>query len=422
MKKLLKDLKAEFQTFEDAQLLVAVSGGMDSMLMAELLLRAKIPFAVAHVNYQLRGKDSEKDEQFVKAYCKKNKLTFHCAQAGDLWKESKNNLQERARDFRYTYFQQLQDEFGYTTVVLAHHANDQLETVLQHLVRGSGLKGLLGMKRHTSTKWRPLLDLSKKELEGFAKEIKLKWREDASNSSNIYGRNKIRNKVVPILEELNPNILQTLSNSIEIWEEQHSIVQESLQNWLEQNVVMKGENELLSIEAVQNHYAPRQVLWEWLNLFEFTTGEIDEILKLQKTGAKVSNTTYAVARDRDNYVLHSLQSDMPLDESKYEVDILPAKGYEIEKDPKVMQLNADKLRFPLEIRAYEAGDKIRSLGMKGMKKVSDVLVQAKIAMNEKKNYPVLVSQDEIVAVIGLCISEDYKLDDSAKKVFVMRLT
>ena len=170
MKKLLKDLKAEFQTFEEAQLLVAVSGGMDSMLLAELLLHAKIPFAVAHVNYQLRAKDTEKDEQFVKAYCKKNKLTFHCAQAGDLWKESKNNLQERARDFRYTYFQQLQDEFGYTTVVLAHHANDQLETVLQHLVRGSGLKGLLGMKRHTSTKWRPLLDLSKKELEGFEME------------------------------------------------------------------------------------------------------------------------------------------------------------------------------------------------------------------------------------------------------------
>ena len=127
MKKLLKDLKAEYQTFEDAQLLVAVSGGMDSMLMAELLLKAKIPFAVAHVNYQLRGKDSEKDEQFVKAYCKKNKLTFHCAQAGDLWKESKNNLQERARDFRYTYFQQLQDEVGYTTVVLAHHAKKDLE-------------------------------------------------------------------------------------------------------------------------------------------------------------------------------------------------------------------------------------------------------------------------------------------------------
>ena len=259
-------------------------------------------------------------------------------------------------------------------------------------------------------------------MEGFAKEIKLKWREDASNSSNVYGRNKIRNKVVPILEELNPNILQTLSNSIEIWEEQHSIVQESLQNWLEQIVVLKGENEMLSIEAVHNHYAPRQILWEWLNLFEFTTGEIEEILKLQKTGAKVSNATYAVARDRDNFVLHALQSDMPLDESKYEVDILPAKGYEIEKDPKVMQLNADKLRFPLEIRAYEPGDKIRSLGMKGMKKVSDVLVQAKIPMNEKKNYPVLVSKDEIVAVIGLCISEDYKIEASAKKVFVMRLT
>jgi tRNA(Ile)-lysidine synthase len=104
------------------------------------------------------------------------------------------------------------------------------------------------------------------------------------------------------------------------------------------------------------------------------------------------------------------------------VDIVPAKGYEIEKDPKVVQLNADKLRFPLEIRAYEPGDKIRSLGMKGLKKVSDVLVQAKIAMNEKKNYPVLVSKDEIVAVIGLCISEDYKLDAKAKNVFVMRLT
>jgi tRNA(Ile)-lysidine synthase len=422
MKKLLKDLKAEYQTFEDAQLLVAVSGGMDSMLMAELLLKAKIPFAVAHVNYQLRGKDSEKDEQFVKAYCKKHKLTFHCAHAGDLWKESKNNLQERARDFRYTYFQQLQDEFGYTTVVLAHHANDQLETVLQHLVRGSGLKGLLGMKRHTSTKWRPLLSISKKDLEAFAKELKLKWREDASNKSSVYGRNKIRNKVVPILEELNPNILQTLNNSIEIWEEQHSIVQESLQNWLEENVELKGESELLSIAAVHNHYAPRQIMWEWLNLFEFTTGEIDEILKLQKTGAKVSNATYAVARDRDHYVLHALQSEMPLDESKYDVDIVPAKGYEIEKDPKVVQLNADKLRFPLEIRAYEPGDKIRSLGMKGLKKVSDVLVQAKIAMNEKKNYPVLVSKDEIVAVIGLCISEDYKLDAAAKNVFVMRLT
>jgi tRNA(Ile)-lysidine synthase len=422
MKKLLKDLKAEFQTFEEAQLLVAVSGGMDSMLMAELLLCAKIPFAVAHVNYQLRGKDSEKDEQFVKAYCKKNKLSFHCAHAGDLWKESKNNLQERARDFRYTYFQQLQDEFGYTHVVLAHHANDQLETVLQHLVRGSGLKGLLGMKRQTSNKWRPLLELSKKDLEGFAKELKLKWREDASNNSTVYGRNKLRKKVVPILEELNPNILQTLSNSIQIWEEQYSIVQESLQNWLEQNIVIHGENELLSISAVNDHFAPRQILWEWLNLFEFTTGEIEEILKLQKTGAKVSNATYAVARDRDNYVLHALKSEMPLDESKYEVDIVPAKGYEIEKDSKVMQLNADKLRFPLEIRAYEPGDKIRSLGMKGMKKVSDVLVQAKVPMNEKKNFPVLVSQNEIVAVIGLCISEDYKLDDTAENVFVMRLT
>ncbi len=422
MKNTIKELKAEFNGFEDAQLLVAVSGGMDSMLMAELLLKAKIPFAVAHVNYQLRGKESDKDEKFVKAYCKKNKLTFHCAQAGDLWKESKNNLQERARDFRYTYFQQLQDEFGYTHVVLAHHANDQLETVLQHLVRGSGLKGLLGMKRHTSNKWRPLLELSKKELEGFAKELKLKWREDASNNATVYGRNKLRKKVVPILEELNPNILQTLSNSIQIWEEQHSIVQESLQNWLEQNVVLQGENEMLSIEAVHNHYAPRQILWEWLNLFEFTTGEIDEVLKLKKTGAKVSNTTYAVARDRDNFILHALKSEMPLDESKYEVDIVPAKGYEIEKDAKVMQLNADKLRFPLEIREYEAGDKIRSLGMKGMKKVSDVLVQAKIAMNEKKNYPVLVSNDEIVAVIGLCISEDYKLDDTAESVFVMRLT
>lgn len=422
MKQLLKDLKATYQSLENPKILAAVSGGMDSMLMAELLLKAKIPFAVAHVNYQLRGKDSDKDEQFVKAYCKKNNLTFHCAHAGDLWKASKNNLQERARDFRYTYFQQLQDEFGYSTVVLAHHANDQLETVLQHLVRGSGLKGLLGMKQFTSNKWRPLLSLSKKELEGLAKECKLKWREDASNASNAYGRNKIRNKVVPILEELNPNILQTLNNSIAIWEEQHTLVQESLQNWLEQHVQVKDENELLSIEAVQNHFAPRQIMWEWLNLFDFTTGEIDEILKLQKTGAKVSNATYAVARDRDNYVLHAIQSEMPLDESKYDVDIIPAKEYEIQKDKKLVQLNADKLRFPLEIRAYDPGDKIRSLGMKGMKKISDVLVQAKIPMNEKKNFPVLVSKNEIVAVIGLCISEDYKIDAKTKNVFVMRLT
>jgi tRNA(Ile)-lysidine synthase len=179
---------------------------------------------------------------------------------------------------------------------------------------------------------------------------------------------------------------------------------------------------LLSIAAVNNHYAPRQIMWEWLNLFEFTTGEIEEILKLQKTGAKVSNATYAVARDRDNYVLYALKSEMTLDESNYEVDIVPAKGYEIEKDSKVVQLNADKLRFPLEIRPFEPGDKIRSLGMKGMKKVSDVLVQAKIPLNEKKNYPVLVSKKEIVAVIGLCVSEDYKIDATAKEVFVMRLT
>ena len=418
-------------TRED-KLILGISGGADSVCLMHILLALNYSFELAHCNFNLRGEESAADEVFVKELAKKHQLKIHIKHFDTLEYASKNKIstQMAARDLRYAWFHDLLASENANYIAIAHHANDDVETFFINLVRGSGLKGLLGIKEKNNAVVRPLLSVSRLEIEHYLKEKGLLFREDGSNTSVKYLRNKIRHQLMPLLVEMNPSIQQTISDEMKILEGVSQIytakVEEVRKELMQEKegVVQFKISDLLALNPLHSY------LYELLNPYGFMT--IQPIAKaLQgQSGKQFFSSTHQLVVDRDCIFISPLKSENEVFTiTEKTVDLLTplVLKFKISTDKTIVfstaiaKLDFGKLQFPLTLRKWKQGDKFMPLGMKKFKKLSDFFIDNKFSILDKQEQWLLCSGNDIVWVVGYRIDERYKIETDTKKVYIAQL-
>ena len=403
----------------NSKFLVGVSGGSDSMALLDIGLKAGLNISVAHVNYQLRNEESERESIIVKQYCLENKLNFY-------YKEAKinllKNIQNEAREVRYQFFNDLAEENKIDYILTAHHQNDNHETFLFNAIKGNGIGSLKGIPERNGIILRPLLQFTKTQLLMYVQENKIKYGTDSSNLTSKYDRNFIRNEVFQGLRNKFPKFEQGLTNSINYLREDYLLLNQLVDEIIQPLLTDKKDHTLINF----NNHIPRQAWYHFFKKFGFNYSQINNWLETNSQSGKfIESSTHRISKDRDNWTL-SIKTTHKRNDKIFYIDKNKAIGVPIklnghlcetlllEKSNKNVEFfNFSKLTFPLKLRKWKNGDKIQPLGMKGNKKVSDILIDSKISILEKGNIYVLESNNDIIWVIGVLINERYKVDNNS---------
>jgi tRNA(Ile)-lysidine synthase len=417
------------------KLLVAVSGGIDSVVLCHLLHAAHMRFAIAHCNFGLRGDESDGDEAFVKNLADQFQVPIHVKRFDTTgFKKAQGiSTQMAARDLRYQWFDELIDEHGYTRLCLAQHQNDLFETVLLNLVRGTGIAGLHGIRAQSGNRIRPLLFADKATIVAYAHQNKIAWREDSSNQSSDYQRNFLRHDVIPLLKKLNPNLEQTFEQSIRKISAAENIFTHYIERLRQQHVIKKDSAVYIDYSFLTEEKEPVLVLFELLRPYQFNYVQAQNIVELLhgEAGKSFLSATHLLVKDRQALIitpvnsksvpsvwLHATGHSVALPQYSAALEASEYNGYTLTADPFTAYLNYDKVQFPLTIRPWQAGDRFRPLGMKGKKNISDFLNDLKIPLNLKKDVLVVLSQNEVIWVVGHRIDERYKALNNTKSLLL----
>lgn len=398
------------------RILVAVSGGVDSMVLASLLLESDYSIALAHCNYQLRRADSDADEALVRNWCLERSIPFHLkkVETKKLAEDSNSSIQMVAREERYRFFEELMNEYGYTATALAHHANDRVESLLMNVMRGTGFRGLQGMPPKRDNYIRPLLGFTKDEIHAYAKLSNVPFREDASNVEVYYQRNWIRLRVLPMLQASDETSFEKLLQLCERVESELP----NYENWIQDKHKEIQIETGISIEKLQQSEAPFTILKELLESKDFSSDQVFEVLEIldSNSGTEVSSQTHRVLKDRDALLISELNQDE--NHPKLQFEILERSHIQsLKTEPNVALLDADRIKqSELKIRKWQQGDKFKPLGMKGWKLLSDFFIDQKLSVLEKEQTWLLTHQNEIVWVIGQRLDDRFKVTDSTQKV------
>jgi tRNA(Ile)-lysidine synthase len=415
------------------KILLAVSGGIDSMVMLHLFVKAGFNPAVAHCNFGLRPGACDLDEAFVKEESRKNGLQFYSTSfdTDGIARDNNASIQLTARRLRYDFFQRVCQEHGFEKIATAHNANDNLETVLLNLTRGTGLEGLGGIPVRNENVIRPLLFASRKMISNYAMENNISWREDESNERDDYSRNNLRHHVIPKLQELNPNLEDTFNSSIERIGAGIGMAQAFLEELYRKMVSEDGATLAIAMSVLRESPYPAVVLWEFLKQYGFNFETCKRIVEPHQAGKQFYAGDKVLTVDRDRYLLTSIasvadavviqlgQSEAMLDKVKLLVGKAPDR--QITSDPYVAQLDYDKVAFPLIWRKWRPGDSFVPLGMTSSKKISDLLTDAKIPLPQKDNVTVLQSGSDIIWVVGLRIHDSYKVTSRTTNTLIIEM-
>lgn len=411
-------------------LYLACSGGLDSLVLAHLLHASGFDFTILHCNFQLRGEESERDERFVKELAHQLNVAIQIKRF-DTEREmelSKKGVQETARILRYKWFTEVvaNDAANVNKWVLtAHHADDQVETMLIQLFRGTGLAGLQGIKMKSGNLIRPLLFADRKSLLGYANYFKLSWVEDSSNAETNYTRNFIRHNIIPSLEEVFPAIKSTMIQNGKRFEEIEMIYQQKVSEIKSRLVIQKGQGFAIPVNKLKNLQPLDTLMYEVFSIYGFTTHQIPEIKKLfdAPTGKYISSQQNRVLKNRNWLLIEPLvekaqdikiveETDALVDLDTYQLVFKSIAGqHQISNDENQAFLNLKKLKFPLLVRKWRAGDYFYPLGMKKKKKVSRFMTDLKLTLTEKENQYVVESDKKIVWVVGRRIDERFKVEE-----------
>ena len=398
LQKFKKHITKEFPFLKDTKLLLAISGGVDSVVLFHLLHKLNYDVSLAHCNFKLRGKESDLDEEFIKNLnqISSNQIFTISFDTEKYAKEHKLSTQIAARELRYNWFQKLITEHKFDYVLTAHHADDNLETFLIHLTRGSGLDGFTGIPIVNGNIVRPLLAFSREEILNYAKDYDLEWREDASNASNKYIRNKIRHQVLPVLKEINPSVLDSFATTIENLQESKQIIEDSIEN-IASEVLKKEANFIkIDIEKIKKLSNPKAYLYQLLKSYHFTEwNDVYDLLNAQ-SGKQVFSKTHRLLKDRDVLILskidlsNSIEMAFQIEEEITEITNPIHLTFEevFEKSTENKQtiyVDKDLLKYPLILRKWEKGDYIYPLGMQGKKKLSKYFKDEKFSLIDKEN-------------------------------------
>lgn len=409
--------KHQLWTPQDS-LLIAVSGGLDSMVLLDLCRQLYNPIAIVHCNFGLRGADADADQALVAELSSKHGLKLHTQRfATKAYAQEKGiSIEMAARNLRYDYFQKLCRKYNYTKILTAHHANDNAETLLLNLTKGTGIKGLTGIPRKRDNIVRPLLAFTREGLQDYAKAHKITYREDLTNHETIFQRNKLRHDILPLLKEINPSVVQTLQADCERLQEVRAIYEAYITTRLQHLVRKKA----ISIPELTEEKHQQALLYEWLSPYGFSATVTTDILAtLSETEEKkFYANSYRLLKSRGRLQLTTLpqtqQETFNVGEQGIKkpiaLHIKPFRG-KIEKSaPKVAHFDKDKLRFPLILRRWKKGDRFVPFGLKGSKKVSETFKDLKLTTVEKENVWLLCSGSDIIWVVGLRTDNRYKIN------------
>ena len=419
---------------KDDKILVAISGGIDSVALCHLMHDAEYSFGIAHCNFQLRGDESDGDEKFVKQLAKDFGVNFHVKKFETKKHSEENNIsiQMAARELRYSWFEDIREKNKYHSVAVAHHLDDETETFFINLVRGTGIAGLHGIKPKTGNIIRPLLFTNRTEIEKYINKKKIKFREDSSNSSDKYLRNKIRHQLIPLLKEMNPDIKDSLSSTIARIGKIENIFNEVVENE-KRKIITKEESLIkLDIKAILKLNEKEIYLYEFLKPYGFNGDMISKIVSSLKaeSGKIFLSSSHKLVKDRDYLLITSLDNTAKQEDYKITAEstliTVPLKikfsvsnidkDFKIPNNKNIATLDYDKLNFPLTMRTWEAGDFFYPIGMKGKKKLSDFFTDIKLSLFEKDNTWILCNGSEIAWIVGQRIDERYKVTEETKKI------
>ncbi|MDX1326398.1 MAG: tRNA lysidine(34) synthetase TilS [Arenibacter sp.] len=412
--------------------ILAISGGVDSVVLAHLCAASKLDFALAHCNFHLREEESDKDEAFVRQLAKDLNKTLYVThfQTRDYAKLHKLTIQIAARELRYNWFKELMQDHAIKTLVTAHHADDNLETFLINLSRGTGIEGLTGIPAKTASISRPLLKFSREEVVAYAKENKLAWREDASNEDVKYLRNKIRHTIVPKLKELHPTFLENFLRTQEYLLDTLKINLNHIQNLKRQLFIKEDNQEKVSTAALLNLQPTKSYLFHFFKEYGFT--QWDDIYGLLRanSGKEVHSPTHRLLKDREYLMLRRITPEV---ETVYRIsegqviinEPIRMKIEEIEQMEKfsqnILYVDKEKLKYPLIIRKREKGDYFYPLGMRGKKKVSKFFKDEKLDSFSKENQWLLCSENHVVWIIGKRADDRFKITETTKNIVKISL-
>ena len=450
-------IQKDFPFLKDSKLLITVSGGIDSIVLVHLLHQLNFNVSIAHCNFCLRGIDSDADQQFVQETSNNLDIPFYVTYFNTKQYASDNKLsiQEAARNLRYKWFEEIRKKHNLDYILTAHNLNDSLETFLINLTRGTGLKGLTGISNVNKKIIRPLSSFTRKEIEFFAKDNNIKWREDESNTDTKYTRNKIRHKVIPILEELNPNLLDSFKQTLENLQGSEDIIQDAVFNVqysvlnqqsadsreiqnLHQSVENNQPNDStikrFNISIIKNNIKtnPKAYIHEIFSPYGFTnTKDIINLLSAQ-SGKQIFSKTHRFIKDRDFLLMVKKQkkkrekikeifeSDLKFKikfqnlEIKFKIETINNK--QTTTNNLTIQTDKSKIKFPLTVRKWQKGDYFYPKGMKGKKKLSKYFKDEKMSLLEKENIWLLLSDNKIVWVIGKRQDERFKITQNTNEI------
>ena len=414
--------------------LLALSGGIDSMAMATMFINAGIDAGVAHCNFGLRGQESDDDETFVSHFAQSHNLPFHLARFNTSEYAAANGLsvQQAARTLRYEWFETLLHKHSYRKIAIAHNADDQLETFFINLMRGAGLAGLTGIVAETGYTVRPLINISRKQIEEYVLEHRVTFREDSSNKSHKYLRNRLRHIVLPELDGISPAFRSKAGESLKYLKQANNFIASIIDEMANNISTRRGQDTIIPISMLRRYAGSLDfVLFQLLEPYGFKRDAIVEILRSlnSESGRQFTSDEYLLVKDRDELIISPLNS-LIASESIIDEASLPATfggmlceifnrnpAFRPRSSPAIGQLDADKLHFPLILRTVKHGDRFVPFGMKGSKKLSDFLIDNKLSIADKMKQLVLVSGENIAWVAGRRIDERYRITDRTTRIF-----
>ena len=414
-------------------IIVAISGGGDSVALSLLLKELDFNFILAHCNFNLRGKESDDDEQFVRILAQRLEVQLEVKQFNviEYSSERKMSIQMAARELRYKWFEELRKDLNANFIAIAHHKDDDIETFFINLIRGSGIRGFLGMKQKRDKIIRPLLPFNSLEIKKYLQFIKQDFRTDSSNQDTKYLRNNIRKNIIPNIFKINPSFSSTFSNETEYLNSVFSVFKSKIHELIKKVVTLRGKDVFIDKQKLLNIHERKILIHEIVSEYGFK--ESKKILdNCSLTSGKIFySTTHRLLVDRDYLIISKIDhtNNLLVDIKKTDLEIL---------DPIIMKLNfsndlkfinrkniaffdAEKLHFPLQIRKWEEGDSFFPLGMNGRKKISDYFIDEKFSRFQKEETFFLCSDQEIIWIIGHRMDDRFKITDKTKKSYIAEL-
>lgn len=405
----------------NARVLVALSGGGDSVALLRILYALGYVCEAAHCNFHLRGEESDRDEVFVKRLCEKMGIPLHRIdfETERYAVENKISIEMAARELRYSWFAEIKKKTKADVIAVAHHQDDSVETILLNLIRGTGLNGLLGIRPKNGNIVRPLLCLSRKEIIDYLQEMRQEYVTDSTNLQDEYTRNKIRLNLIPLMQEINPCVKEHMIDTSNYLNDVASIYIRGI----EEGKIRVMDNGNIRITTLLNEPAPETLLFEILYPLGFNSAQTKNILSALKQQAGkqfISKDGWRVIKDRELLLIDKKEEkeDPPFKISKEEKEY--TKDFVIPREKNIACLDADKLSGAIILRKWQIGDVFIPFGMKGKKKISDYLTDRKFSIQQKEQQWVLCCEDKIVWVVGERIDNRFKVDENTKRIIILK--